>query len=43
MTAFLDENVLVAISTAFDVAIVAIALVAGLMIANLALPPRKAL
>ncbi len=43
VTSFLDENLLVAISTAFDVAIVAIALVAGLMIANLALPPRKAL
>ncbi|MBO6935163.1 MAG: threonine/serine exporter family protein [Deltaproteobacteria bacterium] len=43
VTSFLDENLLVAISTAFDVAIVAISLVAGLMIANLALPPRKAL
>ena len=40
---FLDENVLVAVSSAFDVALVAIALVTGLLIANLALPPRKAL
>ena len=43
VTSFLDENVLVAVSTAFDVAILAVALVAGLMIANLAMPPRKAL
>jgi len=43
VTSFIDENLLVALSTAFDVAIVAIALVSGLMIANLALPPRKVL
>ncbi|MAQ16270.1 MAG: hypothetical protein CMN30_15950 [Sandaracinus sp.] len=40
---FVDENLLVALSSAFDVALIAIALVSGLLVANLALPPRKAL
>ena len=43
VTSFLDENLLVALATAFDVALVAIALVSGLLVANLAFPPRKAL
>lgn len=43
VSSFLDHEVLMAVATAFDVAIVAIALVTGLLIAALALPPRKAL
>ncbi|MBX3249252.1 MAG: threonine/serine exporter family protein [Myxococcales bacterium] len=43
VTSFLSEDVLTAVGTAFDVAVVALALVGGLLVATLALPPRKAL
>ncbi|HJL03531.1 MAG TPA: threonine/serine exporter family protein [Polyangiaceae bacterium LLY-WYZ-15_(1-7)] len=43
ITHFLDEDVLTAVGTAFDVALLAVALVGGLLVATLALPPRKAL
>lgn len=43
ITSFLEDNVLVAVDTAFNVGLVGISLVAGLLLANLALPPRKEL
>jgi len=43
VTHFLADDVLVAVGTAFDVALVAAALVGGLLVASLGLPPRKAL
>jgi uncharacterized membrane protein YjjB (DUF3815 family) len=43
VTSFLAEDVLTAVGTAFDVTVVAVALVGGLLVAALALPPRKAL
>ena len=43
ISSFLADEVLTAVATAFDVALVAVALVAGLLVAALALPPRRAL
>lgn len=43
VTSFLTEDVLTAVGTAFNVAVIALALVGGLLVATLALPPRKAL
>ncbi|MCB9601152.1 MAG: threonine/serine exporter family protein [Sandaracinus sp.] len=43
VTSFLADDVLTAVGTAFDVTVVAVALVGGLLVAALALPPRKAL
>ncbi len=43
VTRFLAQDTLGAVSTAFDVAVLAIALVGGLLLATLAFPPRKAL
>lgn len=43
ISSFLADEVLTAVATAFDVALVAVSLVAGLLVASLALPPRRAL
>jgi uncharacterized membrane protein YjjB (DUF3815 family) len=43
VTSFLRRDVIAAVDTAFAVGLVAGALVTGLLIANLILPPRKAL
>lgn len=43
ISAFLSDDVLTALTLSFHVALTAIALVSGLLIANLALSPRKAL
>ena len=43
VSSFVNADILHAVETAFDVALVAVGLVAGLLVANLALPPRKAL
>lgn len=43
VTSFLAADVVAAVGTAFEVALVAIALTGGLLMAGLALPPRRAL
>ena len=43
VTSFLRRDVIAAVHTAFEVGLVAGALVAGLLVANIVLPPRKAL
>jgi len=43
VASFLSADVVSAVSTAFEVALVAISLVTGLLVASLALPPRRAL
>jgi len=43
VASFLRRDVIAAVDTAFAVGLVAVSLVAGLLLANLVLPPRKAL